>query len=71
MNSGNCEICGIWDSSLIDGVCSECTAKYSNNVDAARETFKKAFNHPDTRIIKLKRIANLARISMTYTFDEN
>ena len=70
MSVGDCDICGIWDGALVDGVCSECTAKYSNNVDYARETFEKAFNHPDTRIIKLKRIAKLARVSMVCTFDE-
>ena len=30
MNSGNCEICGIWDSSLVEGICPTCTAKCKN-----------------------------------------
>ena len=66
MSTGDCDICGIWDGALVEGVCSECTNKYANNIDAARETFERAFNHPDTRIIKLKKIAELARISIVY-----
>jgi len=27
MSSGNCEICGIWDSSLVEGACPACAAK--------------------------------------------
>lgn len=27
MSSGNCEICGIWDSSLVEGACPACMAK--------------------------------------------
>jgi len=27
MSSGNCEICGIWDGSLVEGICSGCAAK--------------------------------------------
>lgn len=27
MSQGNCEICGIWDGSLVEGICSGCAAK--------------------------------------------
>lgn len=66
MSAGNCEICGIWDSGLVDGVCKECTTRYSGNIIDARIAFNTAFKDPETPVIKLKRIANLARVSVVY-----
>ena len=64
MKTGNCEICGIWDTNLVDGACQECITKYTRNTAEAREVFATAFKKPETPIIKLKRIADLARVSM-------
>ena len=70
MSSGNCDICGIWDSGLIDGVCLECTNRFSYNVVEAKEAFVKLVKDPETKIGKLKRIADLARVSMGCTLDD-
>lgn len=69
MSTGNCDICGIWDSGLIDGACQECTNRYSGNFIEARETFKAAIKDPETKIKKLERIASLARCSMVCTLE--
>ena len=71
MSTGNCDICGIWDSGLIDGVCLECTNRYSYNVVEAKEAFDTLIKNPETKIGKLQRIAGLARVSMVCTFNEN
>jgi len=28
MKAGDCDLCGNWDSSLIDGACRQCNGKY-------------------------------------------
>lgn len=67
MSTGTCDICGKWDSGLIEGVCDECTNRYNMNQVEARETFESAVKDPNTKIRKLERIANLARCSMACT----
>jgi hypothetical protein len=70
MSVGDCDICGQWDGALVEGVCLECTNRYSNNVDAARDAFEVEIEKPDGSLIKLQRIAKLAGVCMTCTFDD-
>ena len=42
MKEGDCELCGIWDSDLIDGECSSCREKYSHAVKQKKPESKEA-----------------------------
>jgi len=70
MSAGYCDICGHWDSGVVDGVCSECTNRYSGNLIDAKMKLKELVKNHETKIGTLKRIGGFARISMVCTFDE-
>ena len=63
MKTGNCDLCGIWDTHLEEGLCSCCINKYSRNF-GARLAVTKALTDPATTMKELKKLADIARVSI-------
>lgn len=63
MKTGNCDLCGIWDTHLDEGLCS-CCAKLPAQDYEARLAVTEALMNPATTMKDLKKLADIAQVSI-------
>ena len=63
MKTGNCDLCGTWDTHLDEGLCS-CCKKLPSQDYGARLAVTNALMNPATTMEELKKLADIARVSI-------
>lgn len=71
MTQGNCDLCNRWDSNLHEGACPACNQTYFDDVADARKRLQTAVTRPDTTMGELMHLAELARMTLTVSFDDD